>query len=600
MNTVQSTAAGAASTATVDRRTACVNIADRLREMASRYPGKPAVVMADGRGSTGAMTFSGLQGEVEVLARGLSRAGVRRGMRTILFVKPGPEFFALTFALFRIGAVPVLIDPGIGRQQMSRCLREVDAQAFIGIPLAHVFRLLYKRLFAKLEVVVTVGRRWCWGGLNLARVRALGVSGADAADDTVETDADDPAAILFTSGSTGPAKGVVYTHGIFDAQVDYLQSHYGYGPEEVDLPTFPLFALFDAALGMTAVIPRMDFTRPGAVDPRRIVAAIEAHGCTHMFGSPALLKRVAAHGVERHVRCTSIKRVITAGAPIPPSVLGDMHRIIAEDGEVFTPYGATESLPVCSIGSREILRETAERTEQGAGTCVGRPLAGIDVRIIPISDTPIGAWSDDLSLPSGEIGEVAVRGPIVTREYWNNASATDHAKIRDDNQIWHRMGDLGWLDGAGRLWFCGRKAHRVVVGAAETVGPVTGGVADDAGGTSVPATKYADRVLFTVPCEAIFNQHPAVARSALVGVPAGNSSSQVAVICVELTEQHRSFDREQLRSELLKRAAQHPHTRPIRHVLVHPRFPVDVRHNAKIFREKLAVWATRSLGSVGS
>ena len=548
-----------------DRRTdhQTVNIAEQLTAMAARTPDKHAVIWTAGREASGRaryahITFGQLEQETDRYAHGLSAAGIRRGTRTILFVTPGRDFFALVFALFKIGAVPVMVDPGIGRQQMRRCLTDVQGEAFIGVPLAHLFRTLYPGSFRSVRVAVTVGRRWGWGGLRLEDVRADPWTPYQAAP-TRETDA---AAILFTSGSTGPAKGVLYEHGMFDAQVRYLRSHFGYSAAEVDLPTFPLFALFDAALGMTAVIPDMDFTRPGSVVPRSIIEPIRDHSVTHMFGSPALLDRVSRYGEDHGTSLPTLKRVMSAGAPVPPTVLERMHTLLGPDAEVHTPYGATEALPVASIGSREILGETAAKTAGGAGTCVGRPMDGLDLRIIRIDDGAITHWADELELPAGEIGEITVTGAVVTRGYHANPDATALAKIAHGTATRHRMGDVGYLDDSGRLWFCGRKAHRVVT---------------------------TTRTLFTVPCEAMFNQHPRVFRTALVGV--GESGRQRPVLCVELENRATRRDTTKLRDELLQIAAAAPITQDITTVLFHPGFPVDARHNSKIDRERLTVWA---------
>ena len=544
-----------------------VNIAERFTASAKRFSNKKAVVWPVGRDGTGTtqyahLTFAELSQEVDRFSVGLERAGVMRGTRTILFVKPGAEFFSLVFALFNVGAVPVMIDPGLGKQQMRSCLSKVKAEAFIGVPLAHVFRRLYPRAFRSVKVSITVGRRWFWGGLRLSDVR----SDPWRPYEPAPTRADDPAAILFTSGSTGPAKGVLYTHGVFDAQARYLQSHFGFAETETDLPTFPLFALFDAALGMTAVIPAMDFTRPGAVDARKIIDPIRQHGLSQMFGSPALLDRVSRFGHAHGIKLPSVRRVITAGAPMSPAVLERMAAMLPPDAEIHTPYGATEALPVSSIASREILGDTAQRSAQGAGSCVGRPLPGIDVRIIQIDDAPIRQWSDDLEVRRGQIGEIIVRGPVVTRSYYNHAGATELAKIMDGDRFWHRMGDVGYFDERGRLWFCGRKAHRVIT---------------------------ERGTLFPVPCEAIFNQHPHVYRSALVGV--GRPGKERPVICVELEREYRHAKRENLSRQLLDLAAANERTQEIFTVLYHPSLPVDSRHNSKIVREKVAVWAAERL-----
>lgn len=543
-----------------------VNIAERLSALAGRLGDKKAVICCTRRGSGfeyDSLTFAALERRVHRYSHGLTRAGIGRGVRVILFVKPGFDFFALVFALFRVGAVPVMIDPGIGRRQLHRCLADIGAEAFIGVPIAHLLRIVHRDSFRSVKTCVTVGRRWFWGGLRLSDLDVE----TDQLYPVAETRADDAAAILFTSGSTGPAKGVVYTHEVFDAQVDYLNRHFGYGEDEIDVATFPLFALFDAALGMTAIIPAMDFTRPGDVDPKAIIDPINACGATHMFGSPALLDRVSRFGAEPGVKLPSIKRVLTAGAPVQPVILERMHRMLGEGAEIHTPYGATEALPVASIHSRDILTKTAKRTFNGAGVCVGTPIDGVDVRVIRISDNAIASLNADDALPVGQVGEIIVRGPAVTREYAQKPDATAMAKIVDGDTFWHRMGDVGYFDDAGRLWFCGRKDHRV-------------------------STGFND--LFTVCCEGVFNQHDAVRRSALVGL--GPRGDQTPVLCVELERTVRAADRAHVMAELVKLGAKRSITRPIRLILFHDRFPVDIRHNAKIYREKLAVWAAEKLG----
>jgi acyl-CoA synthetase (AMP-forming)/AMP-acid ligase II len=339
-----------------------------------------------------------------------------------------------------------------------------------------------------------------------------------------------------------------------------LREHFQIEPGDYSVPTFPLFALFDVALGLSAIIPRMDPTRPARVDPRELVLPIQKHGAVQLFGSPALLDAVGRYG-ERHGVCLpSLKRVICAGAPVPAKVLARLARMLAPDAEIHTPYGATEALPVACITGSEVLSQTAAMTGEGRGVCVGRPWAGMEVRIIRISDEPVPVWSERLCLPPGEIGEIVAKGPVVTGEYFRRPEATALAKIPEpDGTVRHRMGDLGYFDEAGRLWFCGRKNHRIA---------------------ALPET------LFTIPCEGVFNQHPRVRRSALVGLESGQG--QIPVLCVELEP---GADRDQVRRELLETAQRFTHTRRIRTVLFHPGFPVDVRHNAKIFREKLAVWA---------
>ena len=382
-----------------------------------------------------------------------------------------------------------------------------------------------------------------------------------------KTKPSETAAILFTTGSTGPARGAVYTHGIFDSQIRHLKSHFGIEIGEIDLPTFPLFALFDPALGMTAVIPDMNPTKPALVNPVKIIEAIIDQGVTNMFASPALLSRVGAYGKQKGIRLPSLKRVVSAGAPVLPSNIEQFAAILRKPAEIHTPYGATEAMPVLSIASNEILIETRKYSEQGYGNCVGRPLNGLDVRIIKISDHAIDQWFNELEVPTGEIGEIIVKSDIVTRRYFRKPQADALNKIKDgDDTVWHRMGDLGWIDPKGRIWFCGRKNHRVTT---------------------------ADKQLFTIPCEAVFNTHPSVFRSALVGI--GPINKQEPVMIIELKNSAQDKNTEQIQAELFELAKNNILTKNIKTILFHKSFPVDIRHNSKIFREKLATWATRQL-----
>jgi acyl-CoA synthetase (AMP-forming)/AMP-acid ligase II len=591
-----------------------VNIASALTEVARSRPYATAVACPAGRDRAGRTayvhwTFQQLDRESDVLARGLAALGLDgQYARTVLMVKPGLEFFALTFALFKAGAVPVLIDPGMGVRNLGRCLEEAKPRAFIGIPRAQLARRALGWARPWLQVSVTVrpvdparpaaplpelDPNAFPQSVSLAQVRQAGLSLEPFPVATARSG--DLAAILFTSGSTGPPKGAEYTHGIFAAQVAMLRDLYGIETGEVDLCTFPLFALFAPALGMTAVVPEMDATRPARVDPLKILDAVENFGVTNLFGSPALLKRVGEYGAARGVKLPTLRRVVSAGAPVPARVLERFATMLAPGVQIFTPYGATEALPVASIGSDEILGETRHATDLGAGVCVGRPVPGMRVEVIRISDDAFPVWSDDLTVPDGQIGELVVQGPVVTRSYFDLPEPTLSAKISGaanefgncefshftsnefragqyacyghdlPDPLFHRMGDLGYRDPQGRIWFCGRKSHRVTA----------------PGGT-----------LYTIPCEAVFNTHSEVNRTALVGVgPAGN---QRPVLWVEPNRWPLSkAERAKVVDELKGIGAKYQHTRAIETFLFRRTFPVDTRHNAKIFREKLALRAAR-------
>lgn len=544
--------------------TEAANIAGALSAMARQRP-EAVALRVPRRASRSSvlpeyldMSYAELDASSDRDAAALAAAGIVRGMKTALMVRPGRELFSLMFALFKLGAVPVLIDPGIDRRALRECLAEAAPSAFVGIPLAQIARLVLGWARASVRIVVTVGGAFGWGGLRLARLReAVPAQGFVAAP----TRPDELAAVLFTSGSTGVPKGVEYLHRHFLAQVELLREAFALSPGHVNMPTFPPFALFDPALGSTSVIPDMDPTRPASADPRKLVAAIERYGVDMLFGSPALLDTLSRH-CERHgVRLPTLRRVISAGAPVAPAILARLKPWLDPAAEIYTPYGATECLPLAVIESAELLGDTRAQTERGAGTCVGRPLAANCVRIIAITDEPIADWSGVRELGVGEVGEITVAGPTTTEAYHARPAATALAKIRDGARIVHRMGDLGYFDALGRLWFCGRKSQRV---------------------------RAAGGDLYTEQVEPIFNAIAGVRRSALVGV--GTAGAQRPVLLLEL-ESAAADAAERVEAEARNRASAFAHTRGIGDVLFHAQFPVDIRHNAKIGREALARWA---------
>jgi olefin beta-lactone synthetase len=545
----------------------CVNIASYLSSAAQTHPFKRAVVCPSGRDRNGRvayahLTFQQLDRASDRLSHGLRNAGIGRGTRTILMVRPSLDFFEIIFAMFKIGAVPVVVDPGMGIRRMLECYRSTRPLAMIGVPLAHAVRTVFSQYFKSVRVWITVGRRWFWGGLTLKKIQAAAWKPFDVA----QTHRDEPAAILFTTGSTGPAKGAVYTHGNFDAQLQQIAGHLNFEPDEIDLSTFPLFALFYPALSVTAVVPDMDPTRPAQADPQRLIEAILDQGVTNMFASPALLDRLGSYGRGHAIKLPSLKRVISAGAPVQARTIELFQPLLPEGADIHTPYGATEAVPIASICGAEILSETRQLTDKGYGICIGRPINDIPIRIIAIRDDPIPSWKDELIVPQGDIGEIAVRGELVSRSYFENPLADSLAKIPDGGGFWHRMGDLGWMDKKGRIWFCGRKSHRVIT---------------------------MSETLYTIPCESIFNTHPLVYRSALIGI--GPPDHQAPAVCIELKKTKKRINRKTVKEELLDLASQNDLTREIKIVLFHDSFPVDIRHNAKIFREKLTVWAARQV-----
>jgi acyl-CoA synthetase (AMP-forming)/AMP-acid ligase II len=536
--------------------------------MAGRMGDAIAVAVPGAGHSFKSITFAQLEAEVTRLAEGLAAWGVPRGARLVLLVRPGIEFVALVFALLRAGMVIVLVDPGLGRRNLVRCLGAVEPEGFVAVPIAQATRLLLRSKFPRAVWNVTAGRRWFWGGITLDQLRTMGATRSPGARSIPApcslhsaTYPADPAAIIFTSGSTGPPKGVLYTHRMFDTQVAEIQANYRIQPGGVDLACFPLFALFNAAMGVSTVFPDMDFSRPGSVDPRRLLDAANRWRVNQAFASPAVWRVVAEHCAQTGEQIESLQQVFSCGAPVGSEVLRKTLRVVAPAATMHTPYGATECLPVATIEAAEVLEETANKTDQGGGVCVGRKFESIDWRVIRITDLPISTIDDAETLRPGEIGELIVRGPQASPEYATSADHTAEAKIADGNTFWHRMGDVGYLDEQDRFWYCGRKSQRV---------------------------ETRQGTLFTECVEAVFNRHPDVARTALVGL--GTGDHQLPVILFELNAESRRGEAE-VATELHEIGQQFPPTRCIKLFAEFDKLPVDVRHNSKILREELVEWA---------
>ena len=586
---------GSSTSATVSD----ANICRHLKQAAHAIPHHLAVAVQSAQGASVAnlryseLDFLNLDRQSDAIAFALNAHGIERGMKAVLMVTPSLDFFALTFALFKAGVIPILVDPGMGIRNLKQCFAEAAPDAFIGIPKAHIARRLFGWGKGSIKSLLNVDDGKTGLAAKLIRISTGAISLSTLLQSTsvqssapkseypmVMLKSDEIAAILFTSGSTGTPKGVVYSHGMFEAQIQALKNDYGICHGERDLATFPLFSLFGPALGMASIVPEMDASKPITANPEFLFAAIEKYQCSNIFVNPALLERLGRAGEQKQHKLPSVQRVISAGAPATIASIARFSKMLSQGVPILNSYGATESLPISMIAS-DALFATTDITDNGGGICVGRAIDGVTIRIIAISEEVIPEWDDALQLNNGEIGEIVVQGPMVSQSYYLNNSqhasqnesqgkrATAAAKIWDSatDTVRHRMGDLGYLDDQGLLWMCGRKAHRV-----------------DATLNGLFAKRY-----YSIPCERIFNTHPNVKRSALVGVKVANEIEPL--ICIELDQSLVCNKSQQLYQDLIAIAEQFTQTQGIRRFLIHPDFPVDVRHNAKIFREKLAVWA---------
>ncbi len=531
-----------------------MNIASRIVNRATITPDKDAIRFPKKTGdiySYENLTFKELDDLSNHYCAHLSEYGIKEGDKVLLFVKPCLDFPTLTFSLFKMGAIPVLIDPGMGKKNLLNAIKQVQPDAIIAEPIVHLLRMIYRNSFSSIKSFFTMGAGLLPGLHSIPKIKKM----PKKSFQLVKKENDDMAAILFTSGGTGVPKGVVYTHGIFNYQTDTLQELFSLTENHVDLPGFPLFSFFTMAMGMTSCIPDMNPSKPAQCDPEALIKNINDNGATFVAGSPAIWERVGKYCITNNIKLPTIKHVVMFGAPVSNEI-HEMYSEILPHGTTYTPYGATECLPVSNMDGRTILKETKELTEKGAGTCIGRPSPYLEVKIIAHDDNAIENIENAKILNINEIGEIITKGPVATPEYYRMETKTKEAKIKDGNGFWHRMGDMGRIDEDGKLWFYGRKTHRIVVNNTE---------------------KYS------VPCEAIFNNHPSLKKTALI-----NYKEKPAIV-IERNELIKNENL--LRSDLVKIAKEASHTQDIEDFFFCDKFPVDVRHNIKIDRLKLSQMA---------
>ncbi len=546
------------------------NITEMFSENAEKFPDRTAIVVPVGRDNKGKsitkeLSFNELNKLTNRYSNGFIKYGFQKGDRILLMINPGIDLIAIVLALFKIGSVPVIIDPGMGLKAFSQCVSETEPIGFIGVPKSHILRLLFRKSFKTVKFVITAGKSRVWKKSTLDSICTENIDSFSI----IKTKTSDEAVIAFTSGGTGIPKGVLFTHGMVMATVNSLREDLNIRAGDVHLAAFYAFALFMPSLGATIIIPDMDPRKTSEINPAYLVEAIHTFNVSNTMGSPIIWKKLSEYCLTRNIRLPSLNYVFMFGAAVPPEVIENMTSIMG-GGEVFTPYGATEALPITNQSGKEVITEKQSILEEGRGVCVGRPIAGATVKVIGITDNPIPSWSDNLVLKQGLIGEIVAKGPTVTHTYINRPKKTVEAKIYSSEGIWHRMGDLGYFDEKGRLWFCGRMAHRVI--------PKNG-------------------LLTPVQCETIFNQHPNVKRSALVGL--GEFGNQRPVIIVEPepdTKPLSQTDKKNLIDELLVLGKESIHTHNISDILIYDKeFPVDVRHNTKIQRHKLLAWARKNI-----
>lgn len=535
---------------------------------AREQPNAPALLVGDRKGAVRPVTYAQAYRGCARTVAGLRAAGVRPRQRAVVMTRDPYQMTVTIYALLALGAVPVLIDPAMSQAALRRCLDEVAPEVFAGEPVAHLGRRLLGWARPHVRTALVTGPAVPGLGdplrLGVPGSADTGSTGGEADDapelTPPEVRPEDLAVIAFTSGSTGVPKGVEYRYATLDAQFRLVTEALGLIPGAVMLSCFLPFAVCGPYTGVTTVMPAIRHPWPARTPGVRIVRPLLASRASVVGGSPAVLRVVADYCAQHRLTLPSVDRVYSFGAPLPDRLADDLHRVLRPGARVFSAYGATECLPVSFVDAAEARSAHTERPAKG--TCLGRPLPGVEVRIVPADDGDGGGE---------EYGEIAVAGPNVSPGYYGRPEATAAARVPYEGGVMHRTGDLGWCDDAGRLWFLGRLAHRVT-------------------GDGFTLT--------TEDVEATVGRVPGVARAALVGV--GPPGRQRAVLCVELRGRQGPGERRATLCAVGECLAELPAGRHVDDVLTHSGFPTDIRHNSKIDRTRLARWAARRRGGTGT
>jgi acyl-coenzyme A synthetase/AMP-(fatty) acid ligase len=500
------------------------------------------------------VSFADLDADVRRMAAGLVEHGVQRGDRVALLVPPGIDLTVCLYACWRMGAVVVVVDAGLGARGISRALKSATPKFLIGV----------SRALIAARVLAWPGERISAGNLNPSLERALRVTTSldalrrlgDGRPAPPTPEDSDLAAVLFTSGATGPAKGVSYRHHQLQAQRDALARVYEIADDDRFVAAFAPFALYGPAMGVPSVVPAMSVTEPGTLRAVALADAVEAIDATLVFASPAALRNVITTAGDLAPRqrnaLARVRMVLSAGAPVPRSTLRALAEIMP-NAEAHTPYGMTEVLPVSDVTPGEI-----DAAGAGTGICVGVPLSEVTVAISPLDD--VGAATGDLTQDSDVSGEVCIRAAYV-KDGYDKLWFTQNASAQPAH--WHRSGDVGHLDRDGRLWIEGRMIHIITT----ADGPVT-----------------------PVGIEQAIESIPGIGLAAAVGV--GPIGTQQVVVVVAATEPARRPD---LAPEALAASVRRVVDVDVAAVFVVPSLPVDKRHNSKIDRTRVRRWAGAAL-----
>ena len=546
-----------------------MNILSLLAEKSEKHPNKIAFAFHQNKTNEyDEISFSELDSKSSRVAIFLSNNGFTRGMKTLVLVRPSIEFIILVYGMFKLGVVPIfppnlnLKSPN-GRKQFRSILERANIDALIGSrKILLISYLLRIRSFSNKII-------------SMDKIRSYYLDSKNNSKYIIDSDVDwsnNSVFVKYTTGSTGPSKGVIYNHNMLHSHIKLLKSE-GINSEDIffgrsgTLIVHPL-------IGLTSVIHT---NRPIETTGEEIVEAVNRWSATACFLSPPsainlsnYLELLNSEGFTKRAFPT-LERLYVGGETVSSEVVKTIESHLSSDrpikGGYHLVYGATEGFPLCQNQAINILKSDS-KTKSGNGICLGKAVSGVKIRILTFRH-PLEEFDNSLAVDVtgkgiNSIGEISVSGPVVyTRLIAGDEKAfggpLTWARDTNDRTTWHRTGDLGYIDAEDRIWLVGRKKHRVELSNGVTLYP-----------------KQIEPIL-----DSMFD-----IRTALVNGP---NNSQ-AFIIVENSNQNWEILVDKLKHSIPTLCKFLKNNIDFSFVQFGEAFPVDSGHQAKIRREVLSDW----------